>query len=133
MDTPGANPSGRPPGPVEARSPAPPGDSHARDHLANERTYLAWMRTSIALLGFGVILTRLPYLSPGPRDRFAEVLGLVLAVTGLLIVLLSTVQFFGVRRSIETQDYRPGARLVIAFSLVIGATGLAVIYFLATG
>lgn len=30
--------------------------SRIRDHLANERTYLAWMRTVIALMGFGVVI-----------------------------------------------------------------------------
>lgn len=33
--------------------------SRIRDHLANERTYLAWMRSAIALMGFGVLIARL--------------------------------------------------------------------------
>ncbi len=33
--------------------------ARVRDHLANERTYLAWMRSAIALLGFGVVIVRL--------------------------------------------------------------------------
>jgi putative membrane protein len=33
--------------------------SRVRDHLANERTYLAWMRSAIALMGFGVVIVRL--------------------------------------------------------------------------
>lgn len=33
----------------------PPGDStRMRDQLANERTYLAWLRTSIAMLALGL-------------------------------------------------------------------------------
>ncbi|CBN54906.1 MULTISPECIES: YidH family protein [Kamptonema] len=36
--------------------------SRVRDHLANERTYLAWMRTAIALMGFGVAIVRLRIL-----------------------------------------------------------------------
>lgn len=36
-----------------------------RDHLANERTYLAWMRSGIALLGFGVVIRIIrPPLAP---------------------------------------------------------------------
>ncbi|WP_149979303.1 YidH family protein, partial [Microcystis aeruginosa] len=30
-----------------------------RDHSANERTYLSWMRASIALMGFGLVILRL--------------------------------------------------------------------------
>ncbi len=37
---------------------APPGDSRFRDHAANERTLLAWVRTGIALMGFGFAIAR---------------------------------------------------------------------------
>ncbi|MGB8329704.1 MAG: DUF202 domain-containing protein [Polyangiales bacterium] len=33
-------------------------DSTARDHLANERTFLAWIRTALGLVGLGVALER---------------------------------------------------------------------------
>lgn len=33
--------------------------STARDHLANERTFLAWVRTALGLVGLGVLLERL--------------------------------------------------------------------------
>ena len=29
-----------------------------REHQANERTFLAWLRTSIALIGFGIAIAR---------------------------------------------------------------------------
>src|SRR4028119_2422620 len=38
--------------------------NRTRDHLANERTYLSWIRTAVALLGFGVVVVRLRYLLP---------------------------------------------------------------------
>ncbi|QEM08229.1 DUF202 domain-containing protein [Mucilaginibacter rubeus] len=31
---------------------------NASDHLANERTFLAWIRTSIALMGFGFVVVK---------------------------------------------------------------------------
>ena len=37
-------------------------EDHTRDHLANERTFLAWVRTSIALMGFGVVIAKLRFL-----------------------------------------------------------------------
>lgn len=33
-----------------------------RDHLANECTYLPWMRSGVALMGFGVLIVRLRIL-----------------------------------------------------------------------
>ena len=32
--------------------------SNPSDHLANERTFLAWIRTSIALMGFGFVIVK---------------------------------------------------------------------------
>ncbi|BDI19320.1 hypothetical protein ANSO36C_51220 [Nostoc cf. commune SO-36] len=64
-----------------------------RDHLANERTYLAWMRSGIALMGFGVLIVRLriirPPLAPQPPGNGWK-LGLAFALVGVLTVLLST-------------------------------------------
>jgi putative membrane protein len=31
---------------------------HSQQHLANERTFLSWLRTSIALIGLGFIVAR---------------------------------------------------------------------------
>src|SRR5947199_1695167 len=40
--------------------PQPPRpDSKVRDHLANERTFLAWMRTALGLIGLGFVLARM--------------------------------------------------------------------------
>jgi len=37
-------------------------DERIRDHLANERTYLAWLRTGMAMIGFGTVIAKLRYL-----------------------------------------------------------------------
>ena len=50
--------------------------SSASDHLANERTFLAWFRTAISLLGFGILIAKL---------RFAVAIALGLASVVYLI------------------------------------------------
>jgi hypothetical protein len=40
----------------------PDDDDRARDHLASERTYLAWTRTGRATMGFGVVIAKLRFL-----------------------------------------------------------------------
>ncbi len=39
------------------RPPRP--EARARDHLANERTFLAWIRTALGLIGMGFVLARM--------------------------------------------------------------------------
>lgn len=50
--------------------------ANASDHLANERTFLAWIRTSIALMGFGFVVVKF--------SLFVKQLSL--AVTGHVVV-----------------------------------------------
>jgi putative membrane protein len=87
------------------------------DLAANERTYLAWMRTSLALIAFGFLLERFDlvvrafarsmtdgkFQMTSPLGREA---GIVLVALGLLIMILSTWRFTTTTRLIksETQE-----------------------------
>lgn len=108
--------------------------SRVRDHLANERTYLAWMRTAVALMGFGVVIVRLRHLLPsapaGPAHGWE--LGMGFALVGLLTVGLSTAHYFSVRRAIDADTYSPSGRWVVLFSLAVALLGAGVLYFLLT-
>ncbi len=118
----------------DKRKPGRLNPSRIRDHLANERTYLAWMRTGIALLGFGVVIVRLRAfqvpLMPRPGNGWK--LGLVFSLVGLITVWLSTGHYFAVRRDIEEDTYEPTDRWVLLFSLAIMILGSGVIYFVFT-
>lgn len=102
-----------------------------RDHLANERTYLAWMRSAISLMGFGIVIVRMRMFQPPmmPSTGMSWKLGLAFAVVGLLTVWLSTQHYFGVRRDIDEDTYEPSARWVILFSLAVLLLGTGIIYY----
>jgi putative membrane protein len=106
-----------------------------RDHLANERTYLAWMRSGIALLGLGVVIVRLrilnPPLSPQPPGNGWK-LGLLFSLVGLLTVLFSAQHYFQVRQDIEQDTYEPGDRWVLLSSAAILLLGIGVLYYVFT-
>lgn len=108
--------------------------SRIRDHLANERTYLAWMRTAIALMGFGVLIARVRLLqssnfsTPGNGWK----IGFSFAIVGLLTVILSTQHYFAIRYDIDEDTYEPTDRWVILFSLAIVLLGSGAIYYFFT-
>lgn len=108
--------------------------SRVRDHLANERTYLAWMRTGISLMGFGVVIVRLrafqPPLSTTPGNGWK--LGLVFAIVGLTTVLFAAQHYFASRYAIDEDTYEPADRWVIAFSVAVTLLGAGVIYYFFT-
>lgn len=106
-----------------------------RDHLANERTYLSWMRSAISLMGFGVLIVRIrilrpPFVPQVPGEGWK--LGLVFAIVGLLTVLLSTQHYFAVRDDIEEDTYAPPDRWVIISSLSFLLLGVGVIFYVFT-
>lgn len=103
-----------------------------RDHLANERTYLSWMRSGISLLGFGVLIVRIrvlrPPLAPQPPGNGWK-LGLAFSVAGLLMVGLASVHYFGVRNDIEDDDYEPPDRWVLLSTIVLLVLGAFVVLY----
>jgi putative membrane protein len=90
------------------------------DHAANERTFLAWVRTAIAVMAFGFLVEKfdlfLEIASPAlasrklslPGQRFGTYAGLALIVLGLAMVGLATVRFLRTAKDIDSAALRPG-------------------------
>lgn len=112
----------------------PRSSGRVRDHLANERTYLAWMRTSISLMGFGVVIARLRRLHPPsvttPENGWK--LGLMFSLVGLVTTFLATQHYLAVRHDIDEDIYEPATRWIVLFSLTILLLGSGVIFYLFT-
>ncbi len=97
--------------------------NRARDHLANERTYLAWLRTSIGVLALAAAIARF-----GPeaqaRDKVAVA---VIGVLGLLILVIGTRRYYQVSRDLEQGRFEISRRTPL---LVGGAVTLAALVVL---
>ncbi|KAJ1882932.1 hypothetical protein H4R99_001274 [Coemansia sp. RSA 1722] len=81
--------------------------SVARDHLANERTYLAWIRTSLSLVTVGVAIRQLYRVgidlgndaSSSQQDTQEEsvagkALGVSFVILGMFFVLVGLYRYF---------------------------------------
>ena len=86
---------------------------HYSDHSANERTYLAWIRTSIAIMAFGFLIEKfdlfISYLGKKSGDEehlhsslSAEIAGIGLFLVGIIIVITATLRFFTYKKAIES-------------------------------
>ncbi|HLV81718.1 MAG TPA: DUF202 domain-containing protein [Chthonomonadaceae bacterium] len=112
-------------------------DTRVRDHLANERTFLAWIRTGIATMGFGVVIARLRYLFPtgalSPPSRgiiHAANIGLIFTIIGLLTVVLALFRYRVVQRQLREQRYHSSDAFLLLFAVVIAVLGLLIIGYL---
>jgi putative membrane protein len=101
--------------PVPPASVPPAAEStRAREHLANERTLLAWTRTSLTLIGVGFVVARFGLflrtleapLAPLSRFSVSAVIGIAAIVAGLVAGAAGLVRFVRARRQIEAGAYR---------------------------
>jgi putative membrane protein len=118
------------------------------DLAANERTYLAWMRTALALIAFGFLLERFDLLmrcfaksvgggvipNTPARDlqlqqeiasmtaSFGREAGILLAIVGLVILVLSTVRF-----TVTTRRIRSDTQEVYGFQSVLITGGIFIL------
>jgi putative membrane protein len=116
-------------------------DARTREHLANQRTLLAWIRTSIAMMGLGFVVARFALflrqleaengvaLSPSPGTSAG--IGIALVAGGVLAGILGAIRFWRTREQIERGKFEPDALVeVILLAMVIGA-GVAMTIYLA--
>ncbi len=107
-----------------------------RDHLANVRTFLAWVRTAITIMAFGFVVAKFGLLLrelPGAQRHTAELhfssaIGVVLVLMGAVFLALSMGDFLVVRRQIERQTiaFSAAIHILLASILIVVAVGLAV-------
>ncbi|KAI8083155.1 uncharacterized protein BX664DRAFT_285118 [Halteromyces radiatus] len=114
--------------------------SVARDHLANERTYLAWLRTSLSLISVGVGLTQLFRLDKTPsthypKDEFEALLksgrlvGLMFILLGIFFVLFAVSRFFHSQQAM-IKGYFPASRGIVLLSSCLVAIAVIILFII---
>ncbi len=91
------------------------------DHATNERTFLSWVRTVIAIVGFSLAAGR---LGQGEVAIWSEIMMLVL---GALVIFLAFLRMHYIRRKIEAKELINDAALTadaLLFLLVAALFGL---------
>ncbi|MBS1625326.1 MAG: DUF202 domain-containing protein [Bacteroidetes bacterium] len=116
----------------------------ASDHLANERTMLAWVRTGIGIIAFGFAVVKFSLfirqiaLALGndtihPRGYSSEI-GIALVALGTLTILLSYLRYRRTELQLNSGAYRHSPLLIQLLTGLIFLIGLLLlIYLVLTG
>lgn len=113
-EDPGPDPADGAPAPVDVRF-----------SYANERTFLAWNRTALALVTAGLAVTQLlpPFDVPGGR----RMIGVPLIVLGALVALASLRQWRANEEAMVDGRPLPASPLPLLLAVVVGSTGLVAV------
>lgn len=102
-------------------------DSRTRTHLANERTFLAWLRTGLSLIAVGMGAAGFLPLDLIPGFPYVTIFSVVLVVSGTYLVIYGASRFASAAKSIEIGNYNPAVTPMIVVALVAAVLGIMAI------
>ncbi|MFC0189919.1 YidH family protein [Fictibacillus aquaticus] len=98
---------------------------YIQQHLANERTFLAWIRTAIALAGIGFVIINLHFTllekSSTAQDDAVVAAGAVSFALAIGTILFAAYDFISKRNQINTGKFRSPINIVFVISGTLSA------------
>ena len=117
-----------------------PENRRASEHLDNERTFLAWVRTDVALISLGFVLARLsPAIGTVTNTNSNRVAakalpaGIVLVFFGAVVTVLAAWRYDRVNRQIEAGMVKTDRGMVWIVTLLITILSAAAVIYLLMG
>jgi putative membrane protein len=123
--------------------------TNRRVHMANERTFLSWIRTSIGIMAFGFVVEKfgifirqatcffsrndefkksMPQVSQG--IGYSTIFGVSLIGLGALMGVLAFIRYKKVEKQINDDTYKPSIILDVLLAMSIFAVGIFLIIYL---
>ncbi|WP_116788471.1 YidH family protein [Flavobacterium psychrotrophum] len=112
-----------------------------REHLANERTYLAWTRTGIGIMAFGFVVVKFSLFikqialgfntdNPVHNKGYSSLIGISLVIVGIMITVLAFVRYRRNILLIRNHSFSYSSTLASILALIIAIAGCVVVAYL---
>jgi uncharacterized membrane protein YidH (DUF202 family) len=121
-------------------------DNRISDHLANERTFLAWIRTSLGIIAFGFVIEKFGLFMKqmglivgksnvqnlSPSQGYSEIIGILTVGFGTVIGLLAYINFKKTEKHIlqGASAYRPSGSIYAVLIFAIMTMGIFLLMYL---
>ncbi len=112
-------------------------DQRVTDHMANERTYLAWVRTGITVIAlgfvvakFGIIVRELGSNVPTSSYSLSSIIGVLLVIAGSFMQVMALRSFLRNRASIEFGTYTPSYLSEVWLGIMVLVMAVLLIYYM---
>ena len=111
----------------------------AADHLANERTFLAWIRTSISIIVFGFVVARFGITlreflrMQGNAERqsgMSLAIGVGFIVMGIFMALVSLVRYRTTMNQLNADEFQPAGAIVTVLGVIAALFGTILAVYL---
>src|ERR1019366_431547 len=114
---------------------------NASDHLANERTFLAWIRTSVGIMAFGFVVVKfslfvkqisliLGKVDVVPSKGYSGVVGIVLVAVGTVTAVLSYMRYKSSATQLDEGGYKHSSLLITILTAFIFLVSVFLIVYL---
>ena len=116
-----------------------------RVHMANERTFLAWIRTSIGIMAFGFVVEKFALFikevsyvlgksniekALPPSHGYSAIFGIILVGLGTLMAVLAFIRYKKVEKQIDQDTYQPSLIIDILLTIAVLALGIFLVMYL---
>lgn len=117
-----------------------PGETgKAGDHLANERTFLAWIRTSISIIVFGFVVAKFgitlrEFLRMQQESRqqsgWSLGIGVAFMAMGIFMAIVALFRYRIVLRRLESGEFQPARAVIVFLALLTALLGVILVGYL---
>ncbi|MDA8205491.1 MAG: DUF202 domain-containing protein [Thermaerobacter sp.] len=109
-----------------------------RTILANERTFLAWLRTGVSLMAFGFVVSKFSLFVHLHRVRTGGLhaflnntdLGLAWVASGIIVTCIASIHYLRTRQHIYIGADLPKSHLPLSIAILLGLLGVVIFVYL---